>query len=112
MGCDKAMNDKIQNNRWSVHVGNLARNVDKNMLKNCFSDCGEVVQIWLSKDDKSRLRYCPGDRQSFAFIEFRVKAGVDAAVKLDGMKLSGQIMRVMKAGTMPDKGRRGNDQNY
>jgi RNA recognition motif-containing protein len=74
-----------------IYVGNLSYNVDSDMLREHFNQCGEVTEAKVIIDrDTSRSK-------GFGFITFSDKSGMLAALNLNGTSLDGRQMKVSQA---------------
>merc|ERR1711907_821345 len=73
------------NNELTVFVGGLAWSVDEELLKKDFTECGEIVNIRMPKNDE-------GQSKGIAFIEFKAQEGLDAALKFDGDDYAGRTL--------------------
>ncbi|XP_042023362.1 uncharacterized protein LOC121770663 isoform X1 [Salvia splendens] len=69
-----------------VFVGGLPRTIDEEKIRQAFSDCGEIVEVRMIKDQK-------GYSKGFCFVRFSTKESAARAVKektgilLDGKKI-------------------------
>uniref|UniRef100_A0A0D3H4K0 Small ribosomal subunit protein cS22 n=1 Tax=Oryza barthii TaxID=65489 RepID=A0A0D3H4K0_9ORYZ len=78
--------------QYKVYVGNLAKSVTTEMLKNFFSEKGEVLSATVSR--------IPGTAKSkgYGFVTFSSEEEVEAAVStFNNAELEGQPIRVNKA---------------
>ncbi|KAG8056275.1 hypothetical protein GUJ93_ZPchr0002g25097 [Zizania palustris] len=78
--------------KYKVYVGNLAKSVTTEMLKNFFSEKGEVLSATVSR--------IPGTSKSkgYGFVMFSSEEEVEAAVStFNNAELEGQPIRVNKA---------------
>ncbi|KAF0909785.1 hypothetical protein E2562_000106 [Oryza meyeriana var. granulata] len=78
--------------QYKVYVGNLAKSVTTEMLKNFFSEKGEVLSATVSR--------IPGTSKSkgYGFVTFSSEEEVEAAVStFNNAELEGQPIRVNKA---------------
>ncbi|XP_047961023.1 uncharacterized protein LOC125205889 isoform X3 [Salvia hispanica] len=69
-----------------VFVGGLPRTINEEKIREAFSDCGEIVEVRMIKDQK-------GFSKGFCFVRFSTKESAERAVKektgilLDGKKI-------------------------
>lgn len=69
-----------------VFVGGLPRSTDEEKIRKVFSDCGEIVEVRMIKDQK-------GNSKGFCFVRFATKEAAARAVReksdtlLDGKKI-------------------------
>ncbi|XP_042020907.1 uncharacterized protein LOC121768452 [Salvia splendens] len=69
-----------------VFVGGLPRTINEEKIREAFSDCGEIVEVRMIKDQK-------GYSKGFCFVRFSTKESAERAVKektgilLDGKKI-------------------------
>ncbi len=83
----------------NIYVGNLARDVTADELKEQFTPFGEVASVSIIKDKYS------GESRGFAFVEMPEKAEGDAALAgLKGKTLHERTMDVSEARPRNDKG--------
>lgn len=83
----------------NIHIGNLAREVTAEDLREVFAPFGEIVAINIIKDKYS------GESRGFAFVEMANKAEGDAALAgLKGHILKERTMDVSEARPRNDKG--------
>lgn len=76
----------------NIYVGNIARNVSEEQLKQLFSQFGQVNSVKLIKDKFT------GEVRGFAFVEMgSVEESKAAIAGLDGKELEGQRLRVNEA---------------
>merc|ERR1712187_926290 len=67
-------------------------------LRKDFSECGEIEKMSLPLNDEGKPR-------GIAFITYKTKEGVDAALKFDGDDYGGRTLKVNRAGAKGDKGK-------
>lgn len=85
----------------NIYVGNVARTVTEEMLKNLFSQFGEVSSVKLIKDKFT------GAARGFAFVEMpSAEESQQAIEQLNGHSLEGQQLRVNEARPMEQRPRR------
>lgn len=76
-------------NERSVYVGNLAAEVDEELLHELFMQFGDVRSVRVPRDRVS------GDTQGYGFVELGSVPEADYVVRvLDGMVLCGRTVRV------------------
>eukprot|EP00928_Gymnodinium_smaydae_P056560 TRINITY_DN3992_c0_g1_i3.p1 TRINITY_DN3992_c0_g1~~TRINITY_DN3992_c0_g1_i3.p1 ORF type:complete len:537 (-),score=156.25 TRINITY_DN3992_c0_g1_i3:231-1841(-) len=82
-----------------VFVGGLVRETEKDQLMKDFSECGEIESLRMPLNEDGQ---CKG----VAFINFKTKEGVDAALKFDGETYNGKWLKVNRtADEARDKGK-------
>mmetsp|Transcript_41908 Transcript_41908/g.98249 ORF Transcript_41908/g.98249 Transcript_41908/m.98249 type:complete len:487 (-) Transcript_41908:279-1739(-) len=74
-----------------VYVGGLPFEIDEAVFKKDFEECGEIEKIEFPKRDD-------GSFKGFAFVTYKSKEGVDAALKFNGDEYSGRTLKVNVAG--------------
>lgn len=90
----------------SVFIGNLSFDVDEEMVREFFGDCGEIVSCRLAVDRET------GRPRGFCHLDFATTEAVDAAIKLKGEELAGRDIRVDYANDREGySGRRGGDRD-
>lgn len=75
----------------NIYVGNLPFNVGKDAIKNLFAPFGNVVEIRMVKDRRSR-RF-----KGYAFVEMERTAAMAAIKHLDNTDYAGRTLRVNEA---------------
>ncbi len=82
----------------NIYVGNIARSVTEDELRDAFAAHGEVTSVTLIKDKFT------GEPRGFAFVEMPSKAQAMAAMKeMDGKELQGRSLIVNEARPKTDK---------
>ena len=72
-----------------LYVGNISFDSDERRLKDSFSSCGEVIEVFIP------IGRDTGRPRGFAFVTMKDKAASDAAIaKLDNTDLDGRTIRV------------------
>ena len=72
----------------TLFMGNLSFDIDEEVVKKFFKDCGEIANIrWLTDRDS-------GDFKGCGFVEFSDPASVDAAAAKNGETLAGRNVRL------------------
>jgi RNA recognition motif-containing protein len=85
----------------NIYVGNLARTVTEEVLKNLFAQFGEVTSVKMIKDKFT------GALRGFAFVEMPSSDEAQQAIaQLNGHALDGQQLRVNEARPMEQRPRR------
>jgi len=88
---DITNSSKVDSGTSNLYVGNLPFNAGPDDIKNLFAPYGEVVDIRMVKDRRSK-RF-----KGYAFVEMNT-AGATAAIKqLDGNDYAGRTLRVNEA---------------
>ena len=78
-------------NQTKIYVGNLSYNVDSDVLREHFSQCGHVADAKVIVDRET------GRSKGFGFVTFADEEGMSAALKLDGTSLDERQMKVSQA---------------
>ena len=85
----------------NIYVGNLARGVTEEDLRQAFEAFGQVTSVKIITDKFS------GESRGFGFVEMAAKAEAQEAINgLNGKDLKGQTLNVNEARPRPE-GRRG-----
>lgn len=79
-----------------IFVGGIPWNVDEATFRKDFEECGEVVNIHMPMSD--------GRPKGIAFVKYKTKDGVDAAMKFDGTNYGGRPLQVRLSSTKSTKG--------
>jgi len=93
----------------NLFVGNLARSIRKDDLKNTFSEYGTVKSVKIITDKHS------GNPKGFGFVEMTDEPGAKNAIKnLNGYELNGKVINVNTAHprTSNHRGRSSRQRNY
>lgn len=86
----------------NIYVGNLAREVTEDELRQKFGAFGQVTSVNIIKD-----RYS-GESRGFAFVEMATKAEAQAAInELNGTSLGDRTLSVNEARPRTEGGRGG-----
>lgn len=83
---------------FTVFVGGVPWSVDDATLREDFEECGEVVAVNLPKHSDSGLS------RGIAFVTYKDRAGLDAALKFDGTDYWGRQLQVYRAENRGSKG--------
>ena len=76
----------------NIYVGNVARSVTEEMLRQLFAGKGEVTSVKIIKDRDT------GDSRGFAFVDMPITAEAQQAIAdLNGYELERQSLRVNEA---------------
>lgn len=76
----------------NIYVGNVARSVTEEMLRQLFAVKGEVTSVKIIKDRDT------GDSRGFAFVDMPITAEAQQAITdLNGYELERQSLRVNEA---------------
>lgn len=90
------------NNGINIYVGNVARTVTEEQLKQLFAQYGQVSAVKLIKDKFT------GEGRGFAFVDMvSDQEGKNAIAQCDGVELEGQRLRINEA--RPREERTGGD---
>jgi RNA recognition motif-containing protein len=85
----------------NIYVGNLAREVSEDQLREAFQKFGAITSASIIKDKFS------GDSKGFGFVEMANKAEAEAAIRgLNGTDLGGKTLTVNEARPKTDDGGR------
>lgn len=76
--------------KFSVFVGNLSFKSNEDGLKKLFSDCGNILDIRITKNKE-------GKSKGFAHIDFDSQEGMNNAISKNGFILDGRELRVDKS---------------
>lgn len=95
----------------NIYVGNLAREVSEEDLRQTFVAFGQVASVTILKDRFS------GESRGFGFVEMPAKAEAEAAITgLKGKELKGRTLNVNEARPRTEGrgggGRRGGGRRY
>lgn len=91
------------NNR--LYVGNLSYDITSEVLRSCFSECGEVADMHIATDRET------GRARGFAFVTMKTEAeATNAMSQLNNAMLEGRPLRVNIAEPRPERGG-GGDRN-
>merc|ERR1719253_1844559 len=82
----------------TVFIGGLSFSLDEAQLRKDFTECGEIEKLNMPMNEE-------GKPKGFAFITYKDKAGVEAALKFDGEEYSGRNLKVNRAGDKSAKGK-------
>jgi len=95
---DSSTKPKEHNHDCSIFVGNLPFDIEEEVLRRHFVDCGKIVNIRLIKDKRTRIG------KGFGYVLFENKEEVDFALQLNGRELSGRKLRIQKSSNKPSSG--------
>jgi RNA recognition motif-containing protein len=95
----------------NIYVGNLAREVTEEDVRQAFAAFGQVASVTILKDRFS------GESRGFGFVEMPAKAEAEAAITgLKGKELKGRTLNVNEARPRSEGpgggGRRGGGRRY
>lgn len=78
--------------KLNIYIGNLARDVTEEDLRQTFSPYGKITDVKVIKDRES------GEPKGFGFVEMPADAEAKSAIKnLNGTVLKGQTVKVSPA---------------
>ena len=80
-----------------IYVGNVHFEANEQDLESLFKQCGDISSVNLIKDRNT------GRPKGHAFVHFAKSSQVDAAVKLDGMRLKGRYLKIDVTRRKPSK---------
>lgn len=86
-GGNRGGRPNFEGDKFSIFVGNLSFKCNENGIKSFFSDCGNVNDVRIAKNEDGRLK-------GFAHVDFDSKEGVDNAIKKNGQELDGRALRI------------------
>ena len=82
----------------NIYVGNLPKTTTEEAVRKVFSECGEVTEVKLIKDNIS------GELRGFGFIEMPAKSDAQKAIQeVDGTELEGNTLIVNEARPREDR---------
>jgi len=77
--------ESLIDNKFEIHISNLARDIEKQDVQNHFAACGEIKS--------TRIIRC--NTYAFGFIKFSdIKGAQEAIAKLDASELNGNVIKV------------------
>jgi RNA recognition motif-containing protein len=92
----------IKESQMNIYVGNLAREVTEDQLKEAFAAFGEVKSVAIIKDKLT------GEPRGFGFVDMPSNEQAKAALaELDGKELGGKALKVNEAREKTGGGGRG-----
>ena len=77
--------EKVDHDALSIYIGNVDYTATEEELRNTFINCGDIVRVTIIKNMKT------GHPKGAAFIEFKEKEGVQAAMGLNGKEVKGKL---------------------
>lgn len=81
-----------------LHIGNIAKSVSDNELKELITPFGEATSVEIVRDKRS------GESKGFGFVEFGNADHAKAAITgLDGKEVGGQAIKVAEARSRKDE---------
>lgn len=92
---------KTHNVRLSVFVGNVPFNAEEEVLRNHFSECGEITNVRIVRDPKTLVG------KGFAYVTFTDCDSVSGAMRLNGSKLLKRELRVARCSKKPSSAQLG-----
>ncbi|CAM9431638.1 unnamed protein product [Bubo scandiacus] len=92
----KTTEEKIEVDQRSIYVGNVDYGGTAEELESHFNSCGQINRVTILCDKFS------GHPKGYAYIEFKEKSSVKAAVELDESVFRGRVVKVLpKRTNMP-----------
>ena len=76
-----------QNSNFSIFVGNLSFKSKESDIRNFFSDCGQVLDVRIAKNEEGKMK-------GFAHVDFDSKEAVEKAIEKNGQSLGGRELRI------------------
>lgn len=99
--------EKVDHDALSIYIGNVDYTATEEELRNTFINCGDIVRVTIIKNMKT------GHPKGAAFIEFKDKDGVQAAMGLNGREVKGRPLIVTSKKPRPEnRPRDGRQQNF
>ena len=86
-GGNKGGNKNNPKSEFSIFVGNLSFKSKENDIRKFFSDCGQVLDIRIAKNEDGKMK-------GFAHVDFDSKEAVDKAIEKNGEMLGGRELRI------------------
>ena len=80
-------NKSSKSTGFSIFVGNLSFKCTEKGIRNFFSECGNVVDVRIAKNEDGKLK-------GFAHVDFDSKEAVEKAIKKNGEELDGRKLRI------------------
>eukprot|EP00928_Gymnodinium_smaydae_P022244 TRINITY_DN1873_c0_g1_i1.p1 TRINITY_DN1873_c0_g1~~TRINITY_DN1873_c0_g1_i1.p1 ORF type:complete len:460 (-),score=143.66 TRINITY_DN1873_c0_g1_i1:354-1733(-) len=87
---DAGNEDDDSKQELTVFVGGIPFNCEEGVLRNDFAECGDISRLTMPLDNEGR----PG---GYAFITFKSKEAVTAALAFDGTDYGGRTLEVKRA---------------
>ncbi len=85
-----------------LYVGNIAYEVNRDMLQDAFAQFGTITDVTIIMDRET------GRSKGFGFVEMSSDAEAQAAMEaMDGVEMEGRPLRVSEARPREDRGPRG-----
>ena len=78
-----------------LYIGNLPFRLHQRELEELFVDCGPIQELYLVRDRNSQRnghRHLKG--RGFGFVLFANNAGMEAALRLNGVEFRGRPLRI------------------
>jgi len=75
----------------SIYVGNLPFNAGENEVRNLFAPFGDVIEVRMVKDRRSRRP------KGYGFVEMATDDAQAAIKQLDGTEYAGRTLRINEA---------------
>uniref|UniRef100_A0A8D0F9P4 PABPN1 like, cytoplasmic n=1 Tax=Strix occidentalis caurina TaxID=311401 RepID=A0A8D0F9P4_STROC len=92
----KTTEEKMEVDQRSIYVGNVDYGGTAEELESHFNSCGQINRVTILCDKFS------GHPKGYAYIEFKEKSSVKAAVELDESVFRGRVVKVLpKRTNMP-----------
>ncbi|XP_044276088.1 RNA-binding protein 34 [Varanus komodoensis] len=87
---DLASESTSHDNKRSVFVGNLPYEIDDAVVRNHFSQCGNIAGVRIVRDRNT------GNGKGFGYVLFETTDAVHLALKLNNSELKGRKLRVQR----------------
>ncbi|GET01280.1 RNA-binding protein Nop12 [Rhizophagus clarus] len=87
---DSVASPQNQDRRRTVFIGSLAFDAQEEELWLYFKSCGEIENVRIVRDSKTNVG------KGFAFVQFKERASVELALKLNDTKLGPRKIRVTR----------------
>ncbi|XP_044162164.1 RNA-binding protein 34 [Bufo gargarizans] len=95
---DLASKSSSHNNKKTVFVGNLPYDIEDEVLREHFSQCGGIEGVRIIRDAKT------GIGKGFGYVLFQGADSVQLALKLGNSELMGRKLRIKRCLSNPAKG--------
>lgn len=87
---DSSTNDQKYDTKRSVFVGNLSFQAEEEVLWEHFKECGEIANVRIIRDPATSFG------KGFAYVEFKERAAVSLALKLNGTPCGERKLRISR----------------
>ncbi|CAG8508417.1 13771_t:CDS:2 [Funneliformis caledonium] len=87
---DSVANPQNHDRRRTVFIGNMSFDAQEEELWVQFESCGEIENVRIVRDNKTNVG------KGFAYVQFKERASVEFALKLNDIKLGNRNIRVTR----------------